>query len=96
MQTPLVPKGVWDEKGAGIPLQSGSHDRREHSADAAHRTHVPHFVENERKENANKERLPLQMITGTEPALFRHRSTRKRVLPSPKSSQRAVRRGRAH
>lgn len=36
------------EKGAGISpplfLRSSSHGRREHCADAAHRTHVPHFV----------------------------------------------------
>lgn len=39
----------------GTPLQSSSRDRREHSAEAAHRTHVPHFVEKweEKKDGAD-------------------------------------------
>lgn len=55
MQTPLVPKGVEDEKGAGIPLQSSGYERREHSADAAQRTRVPHFVKEKKNESRRKE-----------------------------------------
>ncbi len=82
MQTPFVPEGVEDEKEAGIPLQSSGHDRGEHSADAAQRTRVPHFLENESRREGRwtkkLERLPLEMITGTEPALFCHRNAKKK------------------
>lgn len=52
---------------------------------------------NKKKIQANKrkkkKRLPLEMITGAAPALFRHRNTGTRVLPSAGSVRRAEKTG---
>jgi len=56
MQSPVVPVEVEGETGAGMPLWSSGRDGREHSADAAQRTRVPHCLVNEYVRRMKKER----------------------------------------